>query len=76
MSNQPLSSMAKGRKVRLNAIVGGRGLNRRLLSLGISLGSEFEIITHQRMGVVLARDGNRVALGTGIAQKLMVEAID
>lgn len=76
MKNLVLSNIPVGHKVRLNAIHGGKVLTRRLLSLGISLGSEFEVINHRGNGVVLAREGNRVALGSGIADKLFVETID
>ncbi|MGD2118205.1 MAG: FeoA domain-containing protein [Chromatiales bacterium] len=76
MMSQPLSSIPVGTRVKLNAIHGGRLLTRRLLSLGISLGSEFEVVNHRGLGVVLAREGNRVALGGGIAEKLSVEPID
>ena len=76
MKGRILSSVPVGQRVRLNAIHGGKILTRRLLSLGISLGSEFEVINHRNDGVVLARDGNRVALGAGITSKLFVETID
>ena len=76
MTTQLLSKVPVGHKIRLNAIHGGKALTRRLLALGISLGSEFEVINHRGDGVVLARDGNRVALGSGISNKLFVETID
>jgi len=71
-----LSSVPVGSKVRLNAIEGGKSLTRRLLSLGISLGSEFEVINHRGEGTVVARGGNRVALGAGVSNKLLVETLD
>ncbi len=76
MKPRALSSIPIGQKVRLTAIRGGKVLTRRLLSLGISLGSEFEVINQRGNGVVLARDGNRVALGAGISDKLFVEPLD
>ena len=76
MQLQPLSSIPVGTRVRLSAIDGGRLLTRRLLSLGISIGSELEIVNHRGEGVVVARDENRVALGKGVADKLTVETLD
>ena len=70
-----LTDMSVGSKVRLNAIKGDKALSRRLLSLGISLGSQFEIINQRGKGVVVAREGNRVAFGASIANKLLVEEI-
>ena len=71
-----LSNVPVGSKVRLNAIEGGKPMTRRLLSLGISLGSEFEVINHRGEGTVLAREGNRVALGAVVSNKLFVETLD
>lgn len=70
-----LNAIPAGTRVKLNAISGGRNLTRRLLSLGINLDNEFEVMRQNGPGTVLARDGNRIALGSGIAEKLSVLAI-
>lgn len=76
MSVMKLSDTPIGQRVRLVSVDGGRLLVRRLLSLGLTLGSEVEILHHRGRGVVVARQGNRVALGGGIAEKLNAEMID
>jgi len=76
MSRRILSETPVGCKVRLAAIEGGRSLVRRLLSLGLSVGAEIEILHHRGSGVVVARQGNRVALGKGIAEKVYTEVPD
>jgi ferrous iron transport protein A len=76
MSSQSLIEIPVGRKVRLVAIDGGRKLVRRLLSLGLSIGAEIEVLHHRGRGVVVAREGNRVALGKGIAEKLHTEVLE
>jgi ferrous iron transport protein A len=76
MSSQPLSETPVGLKVRLVAIDGGRQLTRRLLALGLTLGSEVEVLHHRGRGVVVAKQGNRVALGKGIAEKLQAEILE
>ena len=76
MGAQLLSSVPVGRRVRISSIQGGRQLNRRLLALGLTIGSEVEILHHRSSGVVVARDGNRVALGMGVADKLVIEELD
>ena len=48
---------------------------RRLLALGITQGNELEVLHHRGGGVVVGRDGNRVALGTGVAEKLEIEVV-
>lgn len=76
MSSKTLGEILVGQKVRLVAVDGGRQLVRRLLSLGLCIGSEVEVLHHRGHGVVVARAGNRVALGKGIAEKLRAEVLD
>jgi ferrous iron transport protein A len=76
MHSQPLSEIQKGATVRLVSIDGNRQLVRRLLSMGITLGVEVEILHHRGQGVVIGRNGNRVALGKGIVDKLQAEKIE
>lgn len=76
MSKLTLSNTPIGKKVRLIAIDGNHLLVRRFLSLGLSLGSEVEVLHHRGRGVVVAKQGNRVALGGGMADKLHAEFVD
>jgi ferrous iron transport protein A len=76
MTRQTLNETPVGKKVRLVEVAGGRQMARRLLSLGLSLGAEIEILHHRGSGVVVARQGNRVALGKGIAEKVLAEALE
>ena len=76
MPKLTLSDTPVGKKVRLVAIDGNHLLIRRFLSLGLSLGSEVEVLHHRGRGVVVAKQGNRVALGGGMADKLHTEILD
>lgn len=71
-----LSDLVVGQRLRLVRVDGGMRLKRRLLSLGLSIGGEAEVVQRRGGGVVLARGGNRVALGEGVAQKLFAEVLD
>jgi ferrous iron transport protein A len=71
----PLSEAAIGKRFRLVKINGGHRMTRRLLALGLSLGTELEVVQRRGRGVVVARGGNRVALGEGVAQQLFGEAL-
>jgi ferrous iron transport protein A len=71
-----LNHAQPGDRVRLVSIKGGRQMTRRLLALGISLGNELDVLHRRGRGVVVARDGNRVALGGGVAERLLTEIID
>lgn len=76
VSEQVLSAFPVGKRVRLITINGGRLLTRRLLALGLTVGNELEILHRRSGGVVVGRDGNRVALGRGVADKLIAEGLD
>ena len=75
MAAKMLSTVPVGPKVRLIPIQGGRKLTRRLVALGISQGNELEVLHHRSGGVMVGKDGNRVALGAGVADKLVIEVL-
>ena len=76
MSTHSLSDTPVGQRVRLVEIDGGKQLARRLLALGLTVGSEIEVLQHRGRGVVVAKEGNRVALGKGIAEKIRAVRLD
>lgn len=56
---------------------GGRRTLRRLLDLGITKGCSFLVIQGSATGPVLVQvRGTRVALGQGLASKILVEILD
>jgi ferrous iron transport protein A len=57
-------------------IRGGQKVTRRLLGLGLRIGSEVEVLHHRGHGVVVASAGNRIALGGGVADKLLMQLIE
>lgn len=71
-----LVDLAVGQRMRLVRIDGGKRLKRRLLALGLTVGGEAQLVQRRPGGVVLARGGNRVALGEGVAHKLYAEVLD
>ncbi|HFQ15677.1 MAG TPA: ferrous iron transport protein A [Rhodobacteraceae bacterium] len=69
----PLALAGEGEHVRIHGLKGGKGLTRRLMDLGLALGSEVRIIQRRPGGAMIVARGNlRVALGAGMAQKVMV----
>jgi Fe2+ transport system protein FeoA len=72
----PLTELPVGQRLRLVRVDGGERLRRRLMALGISIGGHVELVQRRGGGVVLARDGNRVALGAGIAHRLYAEPLE
>ena len=68
----PLAMAGEGEHVKIFLLRGGKGLETRLTDLGLNVGSE--IIVSQRQGgsLVVIRGETRLALGAGMAQKIMV----
>ncbi|MHA2136062.1 MAG: FeoA family protein [Candidatus Thorarchaeota archaeon] len=55
---------------------GHRGVMRRLLDLGLTKGCTFEVIHGGKRGPVLVQiRGTRIALGHGLATKILVEEV-
>jgi ferrous iron transport protein A len=71
----PLARLPLGSRACIRQVVGGRQLIHRLLSLGLRVGSEIELTQRRGGGVVVATEGSRVALGAGVAEKLLVERL-
>jgi ferrous iron transport protein A len=67
-----LAYLPAGSRGRIAQMLGGRQMIRRLLGLGLRIGSEVEVVQHRGRGVVVASHGIRVALGGGVAEKLLM----
>ena len=67
-----LSELPHDTPARLAEIRGGRHLTRRLMALGLRQGSLLQVLQHRGQGLVLASGEARIAVGTGIADKLWV----
>lgn len=68
-----LAVVQSGAKVRLLGIEGGHTLQGRLSALGFLPGVEIEVLQNNFSGPLLVKIlGSRMALGRGMAQKLLV----
>lgn len=72
-----LTQMKSGEQGTVSQIIGGFGMQRRVESLGVRIGVNIKKISSQFMrGPVTVQVGNtQVALGFGMAQKIIVEKI-
>ena len=69
----PLSMVSAGEVVQVVSINAGWGLQRRLADMGLTPGVEVRMVNKQGRGpVLLELRGSRLALGHGIAHKIMV----
>ena len=68
----PLSKAGAGDRVRVSQIEGGQGLSARLSAMGLTPGTPVDVITVSGGPIVLQVLGSRLALGRGMAQKVLV----
>ncbi|MFZ0255561.1 MAG: FeoA family protein [Gammaproteobacteria bacterium] len=72
----PLAMAAEGDKVRICFLRAGKGLEKRLIEMGLNLEAELDVVQrHTNGAVVVARGGMRLALGAGMAHKIMVAPV-
>ncbi len=71
-----LLALQNGRRGRIASIEGGKLMVRRMLSLGLRVGTVVNMLNHRGKSVVIQNAGTRVALGPGIAEKLLVEPLE
>jgi Fe2+ transport system protein FeoA len=71
-----LLTLKDGSRGRIAAIEGDNQLIKRMLSLGIRVGTIVDMLNHRGHSVVIKNDSTRVALGPGIADKLQVEPLE
>jgi ferrous iron transport protein A len=69
----PLALAGEGERVRIVSVGQGRRREERLISMGLTVGSELEVLQCQPGGAVVVRcEETRLALGAGMAQTIMV----
>lgn len=69
----PLTIVQAGRRVRLVTVEAGRGLQNRLVAMGLVPGVEIEVLRNSMHGpFIIAVKGGRIIIGRGIAQKIIV----
>ncbi len=68
----PLTMADEGVELRIVALRAGRGLDLRLTELGLNVGSELSVVQRQGGGLLVARGETRIAIGGGMATKVLV----
>ena len=68
----PLMMADEGVRVRVVALKGGAGLDRRMTEMGLNVGAELVVRQRQGGGMEVMRGETRFALGGGMAHKIMV----
>lgn len=73
--SMPLALAASGERLRVEQLKGGQAAKRQLEELGLNLGTEVEVISANGGPMVLAVKGTRLAIGRGVAQKVLVSQL-
>ena len=73
----PLMAAKQGERLIIRQFVGGATSKMRLLSMGLRIGDKIDVITNLNKGqLVIALDYNRLVLGRGLAEKIIVQPVD
>ena len=73
----PLMMLQPGSSARVLEVRGGRGLTRRLSSMGILPGSVVSLVRGAPGGpVIVEARGSRVIIGRGMAHRVLVQQLD
>jgi Fe2+ transport system protein FeoA len=71
-----LAMASPGEEVRLVGVRGGWGIRRRLADMGLTPGEKVWVVQSGHRGpLIIAVRDSRLALGRGMAHKIMVELI-
>ena len=69
----PLAFAKEGEEVVVKRIDAGYGAMQKLVSMGINIGSKLKVIRNQNGPVMVSAKGSNIAIGRGLAMKIMVE---
>ncbi len=76
-STQPLSELPPGRRARVLLLRGGREFQHRIISMGLPVGTEVEILQGDADGgaVAIRAGETRLMLGHGMAARVLVRPL-
>ncbi len=69
----PLAFAKEGEEVIVKEINAGYGAMQRLTSMGINIGSKIKVVRNQNGPVIVSARGSNIAIGRGLAMKIIVE---
>ena len=73
----PLMAAKQGEQLIIRQFIGGAKSKMRLMSMGLRIGDKIDVITNLNKGqLVIALEYNRLVLGRGLAEKIIVQPVD
>ncbi|MFA5448480.1 MAG: FeoA domain-containing protein [Sphaerochaeta sp.] len=70
--NVKLTSLQKGEKGKVHAIDAGKHATKRLYEMGFNTSARVTVIKNDAGPVIVSINGNKVALGRGLAYKVLL----
>jgi Fe2+ transport system protein FeoA len=75
-NQSPLSMSVAGQELRLDEIRAGRRLTHRLAELGLTPGVTLRVVQKNGGPLLISVRGSRIAIGRGLAHKLLVTPVE
>lgn len=73
VTNKGLLAFSQGDVGKVKLIDAGKGATRRLYELGFNTGAPIKIVKNDFGPVIVSLAGNKVALGRGLAEKIILD---
>lgn len=74
MKGMPLCFYSQGEKGFIENILGGEKVSKRLYEMGFNKGAEVKIVKNDVGPLIVSLSGSKIAIGRGMAQKIVVRA--
>lgn len=71
--NRYLVNLNHGDAGKVKSIDAGKGATRRLYEMGFNTGAPVKIVKNDTGPIIVSLKGNKIALGRGLANKIVVE---
>lgn len=74
MNNKSLIELKCGDNCTIQKICAGCGATKRLYEMGFNTGAKVKVVKNDTGPVIVTLTGNKVAVGRGLAQKIIVNS--
>ena len=73
MENSSLAFLNPGDNGRVKEISSGNSAAKRLYEMGFYTGAKVKVVKNDRGPLIVSLSGNKIAIGRGLAQKIIIE---
>ena len=72
MASTSLIQLSSGDSGKVEKIYAGWNATKRLYEMGLNTGAKFQVVKNDTGPIILSLSGNKIAIGRGLAEKIMV----